>query len=152
MDVYVTRRGELVSVTESPKLRNILDLIVPYVSCIFIEFCVPFLIAILLLGHCPSGNDPITTKNETDCYNVTDSSGRGVGEYGNLCHVDCSNRGICDYETGSCKCFSGFAGPNCGYYSTVMRDGSIDESDPAILKASVYRSAEQTGYHWINPV
>ena len=39
----------------------------------------------------------------------------GVGEPGNLCHVDCSNRGFCDHETGQCKCFQGFYGHNCHY-------------------------------------
>jgi hypothetical protein len=36
-----------------------------------------------------------------------------AGEEGNLCHVDCSNRGICDYATGTCACFKGYAGENC---------------------------------------
>jgi hypothetical protein len=26
---------------------------------------------------------------------------------------DCSGRGICDYESGICKCFSGFFGEAC---------------------------------------
>ena len=38
------------------------------------------------LGRCPSGEDPITTVNETDCEGING------GEKGNLCHVDCSNR------------------------------------------------------------
>jgi len=69
------------------------------------------------IGHCPSGDDPMTTKNETNCF------GRGIlpfkykGKRGNLCHVDCSNRGVCNYETGICKCFDNFYGPNCGIYA-----------------------------------
>jgi hypothetical protein len=35
------------------------------------------------------------------------------GEYGNLCQVDCSNRGICDYSTGKCTCFDGSWGVAC---------------------------------------
>ncbi len=36
-----------------------------------------------------------------------------VGKLGNKCHIDCSNRGICDYSTGECKCFSGMWGTAC---------------------------------------
>lgn len=37
-----------------------------------------------------------------------------VGAVGNKCHVDCSNRGTCDYTSGECECFKGFMGANCG--------------------------------------
>ena len=68
----------------------------------------------LLPEHCPSGDDPRTSVVETDCWNVTASGGFGIGEDGNKCHVDCSNRGLCDYKTGTCACFEGFFGANCG--------------------------------------
>merc|ERR1712195_88128 len=32
---------------------------------------------------------------------------------GNLCHVECSNRGLCDYGKGECKCFDGWKGAAC---------------------------------------
>ena len=35
------------------------------------------------------------------------------GKAGNLCHVDCSNRGICDYSKGVCSCFTGSWGNAC---------------------------------------
>lgn len=35
------------------------------------------------------------------------------GLSGNLCHIDCSNRGICDYQSGECACYPGFAGVDC---------------------------------------
>ena len=53
--------------------------------------------------HCPSGDDPMTARDETNCTGVLAKGGHGVGEPGNLCHVDCSNRGFCDHETGQCR-------------------------------------------------
>ena len=38
-----------------------------------------------------------------------------MGQPGNLCHVDCSNRGLCDHYSGLCACFAGWKGPNCGW-------------------------------------
>ncbi|CAM9738275.1 unnamed protein product, partial [Choristocarpus tenellus] len=62
------------------------------------------------LLHCPSGDDPETVEDEMDCYNKTATGSKGVGLAGNLCHVDCSNRGICNYKTGECACFKGYHG------------------------------------------
>jgi hypothetical protein len=66
--------------------------------------------------RCPAGDDPTTAANETDCEGVTAEGGFGVGEAGNGCFVECSNRGVCLYESGigSCKCQDGFLGENCG--------------------------------------
>ena len=66
------------------------------------------------LQRCPTGNDPETMADETDCYNVIADGGFGTGAQYNLCHVDCSNRGICDHKNGVCKCFKGHYGENCG--------------------------------------
>mmetsp|Transcript_15259 Transcript_15259/g.40285 ORF Transcript_15259/g.40285 Transcript_15259/m.40285 type:complete len:267 (-) Transcript_15259:20-820(-) len=72
--------------------------------------------------HCPSGDDPRTlSKDETNCFNVTAEGGFGVGANGNLCHVDCSNRGQCNYYTGECKCFTGYYGDNCGSMSALAK-------------------------------
>ena len=65
------------------------------------------------LQRCPTGDDPMTRRDETDCYNVTAAGGHGVGKPGNKCHVDCSNRGNCNHATGVCTCFRGFRGPAC---------------------------------------
>ena len=36
-----------------------------------------------------------------------------AGAAGNLCQVDCSNRGSCDYSTGLCTCMTGYYGADC---------------------------------------
>jgi hypothetical protein len=99
------------------------------------------------IEHCPSGNDPYTGDDETNCHRrsqLSETSGGKIyyilkfvftvltkipkiffffltkividvqrGQLGNLCHVDCSNRGICDYSTGKCACFQGSWGEAC---------------------------------------
>ena len=67
------------------------------------------------LRRCPSGDDPSTTTvRETDCSGVAQVPGGSVGQNGNLCHIDCSNQGVCDYTSGTCTCFEGYWGDNCG--------------------------------------
>ena len=61
------------------------------------------------LKRCPSGNDPMTEEDETDCEGVNGAAA------GNLCYVPCSNRGQCNEKTGRCSCFDGFAGENCEF-------------------------------------
>lgn len=36
-----------------------------------------------------------------------------AGAAKNLCHVECSNRGMCDASSGTCKCFVGYYGEAC---------------------------------------
>lgn len=63
--------------------------------------------------HCPSGDDPNTDADETDCFGVVAAGGRGIGKQGNLCHVECSNHGTCSYKSGECECFAGYKGVAC---------------------------------------
>ena len=51
--------------------------------------------------------------NETDCEGMLPPGGATPGLAGNLCQVDCSNRGICNYQTGVCACFDDFYGSDC---------------------------------------
>lgn len=53
------------------------------------------------LQECPTGADPL------------DGYGAETGR-------DCSGRGICDYNTGTCGCNSGFFGTRCQYQSTLI--------------------------------
>ena len=92
------------------------------------------------LRHCPSGVDPSVT---TTTNNVTSCAGRaqwleigvrnGVnGTAGNLCQVDCAGRGTCNYATGTCTCFNGYAGPNCAitnhYYVAKTPDPVVTDT------------------------
>jgi hypothetical protein len=67
------------------------------------------------LRRCPSGDDPITTTvTETNCQGVSQTGGSDAGASGNLCHIDCSNQGTCNFETGECTCFPSYYGHDCG--------------------------------------
>ena len=53
------------------------------------------------LQECPSGMDPLDG-------------------YGNEAGRDCSGRGLCNYQDGTCGCFSGFYGTKCQYQTTIF--------------------------------
>eukprot|EP00948_MAST-09A_sp_MAST-9A-sp1_P003176 g3176.t1 len=70
----------------------------------------------------PTGDDPFTERDETICGNAARNGATdfgSVGARGNLCHVECSNRGIADPATGECTCFSGWEGTNCGVQNVM---------------------------------
>jgi hypothetical protein len=74
------------------------------------------------LRHCPSSDDPRTdTIDETVCFNITAKNSDEKGLTGNICHVDCSNRGLCDYKTGLCGCFEGYFGLSCNEVSALAK-------------------------------
>jgi hypothetical protein len=73
------------------------------------------------LRHCPTGNDPRTDIDDTDCFNKTAPFSSARGEAGNLCHVDCSNRGQCDYGSGKCQCYNGYYGEACTHEDVLAK-------------------------------
>eukprot|EP00968_Pinguiococcus_pyrenoidosus_P002694 scaffold149_cov315-Pinguiococcus_pyrenoidosus.AAC.32 len=73
------------------------------------------------MRHCPSGNDPDTAADETNCQGVRPAGSPDAGAAGNLCQVDCSNRGICNHEIGECDCFTGYHGENCNQRSALAK-------------------------------
>merc|ERR1712147_53382 len=57
---------------------------------------------------------PDLTKSDFNPRYILDDNGRKVYAcYGAMSGQDCSGRGICDYSSGTCKCFSGYAGTAC---------------------------------------
>jgi hypothetical protein len=42
-----------------------------------------------------------------------------IAAKGNLCHVECSNRGKCDHKKGTCSCFDGYYGEACQSMSAL---------------------------------
>merc|ERR1719428_42080 len=57
---------------------------------------------------------PTLQDSDFNRHYILDDNGRKVyGCYGSMSGQDCSGRGICDYSTGTCKCFSGYAGTAC---------------------------------------
>ena len=53
-------------------------------------------------------------------YNEAGSAHDCKGSAGNLCHVECSNRGKCDYEKGTCDCVEGYTGEACENVVAVL--------------------------------
>ena len=84
------------------------------------------------MKRCPTGDDPHTTVDERNCYlqNQQPNPSNEKGMWGNMCHVDCSNRGTCDYKSGECKCYEGYYGLNCGQTSRAGVHLSPDKIPP----------------------
>lgn len=75
------------------------------------------------LRHCPSADNPVTNVDETDCGGKAAANSIAVGQVGNLCQVDCSNNGICDNSSGTCRCFRGFYGVDCTKQDVLATGG-----------------------------
>jgi len=62
----------------------------------------------------PNNEQADLSKSDYNRHYILDSNGRKVYAcYGAMSGQDCSGRGICDYSSGTCKCFSGYAGTAC---------------------------------------
>jgi EGF-like domain len=53
-------------------------------------------------------------------YMVSSPLNTASGAATSRCHIDCSGRGKCNYSTGKCTCFPGYADAAC---STFRDDG-----------------------------
>jgi len=72
--------------------------------------------------HCPSADDPRTESvDETNCLGKKAKWSNAKGLAGNVCHVDCSNRGTCDFKTGQCSCYEGYFGLACNEMSALAK-------------------------------
>ena len=69
------------------------------------------------LRECPSGDDPL---------------GGDGGAQGR----DCSGRGGCDYATGQCACYGGYAGEGGGWGPRAARQHSVRQAPPASQQAA----------------
>jgi hypothetical protein len=54
--------------------------------------------------------------------------------YANTEAVECSNRGLCDYTSGTCACFSGYSGVACEAQNALA--GSSGGSSPSVSAAT----------------
>ena len=86
---------------------------------IYLQFLAEYFGQDCSFKRCPGGDDPVTKVVETECSGVVAAGGFGTGANGNKCHVDCSNRGICDYTTGTCTCFKGYYSADCSLTSEL---------------------------------
>ncbi|KAF0690648.1 Aste57867_17954 [Aphanomyces stellatus] len=84
------------------------------------------------LRHCASGDDPVTPQDETDCAGVMAPGGVGVGGAGNKCFVECSNRGVCYFQTGTCHCHTGFDGTACSRQNVLFQEKTLSPVEIAL--------------------
>jgi hypothetical protein len=127
MGVSVIHHGKLAWQISRLSRLNGLAQTVPFVRLFFSPFpraMLCYFYTSLMVGHCPSGDDPQTTTVETNCTGVGTNLNY-TGDAGNLCHVDCSNRGICDYSSGICQCFNNFYGAACEMTSALAEESVV---------------------------
>merc|ERR1711988_1298834 len=73
-------------------------------------------------GQSSTGNnDEAMLNNDATAYKFYPPTLATTGTTGYNYVAECSNRGICDGETGLCNCFAGYAGDNCGLVSSLVK-------------------------------
>eukprot|EP01041_Mallomonas_annulata_P009196 gene9196-19063_t len=92
------------------------------------------------LQHCPSGDDPDTLGDETNCYGKRPAGGVNAGRKGNICHIDCANRGVCDYKTGVCACFDGYYGLDCTAKDKQI--GKLVQDESTAVTSKIHHTEE----------
>ena len=120
--------------------------------------------------RCPSGDDPTTPDDETcvkcdasvsassittwhGCCNLVRSTGLYTTPCGGTSqpecsrvHVDCSRRGLCDHETGTCACNAGWQGAACEVPERLSQcrcdHGYNETSDNRVVQVALKRMCD----------
>jgi hypothetical protein len=72
-------------------------------------------------GGQSTGTGEAMLNNDATAYKFYPPTLASTGTTGYHYVAECSNRGICDGETGLCNCFAGYAGDNCGLVSSLVK-------------------------------
>jgi hypothetical protein len=72
-------------------------------------------------GGQSGGSAETMLNNDATAYKFYPPTLASTGTTGYHYVAECSNRGICDGETGLCNCFAGYAGDNCGLVSSLVK-------------------------------
>lgn len=74
----------------------------------------------VLAEKCGKGCNPlIDGLANLRSWHATDLSTVAVTTTGSHLSFECGNRGKCEYSTGVCKCYTGFAGPSCNVFNAI---------------------------------
>merc|ERR1711988_2051872 len=72
-------------------------------------------------GQAGSSSDVALVDTGATVYKFYPPTLAKTGTTGYNYVAECSNRGICDSETGLCNCFPGYSGDNCGSVSSLVQ-------------------------------